>query len=325
MPSDPTSATQSHVPRSRRDRRQAVCVLLCGRTTADRAQAAGVDRFLDYVRDQDLRLFLKTGQEADGKPLAAAGLAGPGRAAMILASPRERPEPSAAAVELLQSLTADLEGVRVAQALLELDPPGHQSTFEAAGYERLATLVYLTAPAPSAPPPAPLPGFARDLRALSWSEATRPLFEQAVAETYVDTLDCPGLVGRRPMDEVLAGHRAAGGPGAFAATRWQVFCDASGPAAVLLLARLPHENTLEVVYLGVCPSWRGRGLGRWLLQLSNLEAFRSGASRVALAADAANRPALRLYRSAGFRTLQRRAALACFRSPEGEKPPFASP
>ena len=290
-------------------------MLLTGVEDTHRDTAAAVDRFLAYARGH--ALTLRRGLDARGRPVAAAALAGPGRAAVVLCSPLADADAAEAAAGTLRSLNGGLAGVRVAQALVETDRPHERAALRAAGYESLATLVYMGAEAegPAGGAPAPLQIGGEALEEEPWSAGTAPRFAAAVEASYEDTLDCPGLVGRRPTDEVLEGHRAAGGPGAFAPGRWRVFSDARGPVAVLLLARLPHEPTLEVVYLGVAARARGRGLGRALLERARAEARRTGAGRVALAADAANRPALKLYRSAGFRTLQRRFALAHFLGP----------
>ena len=296
-----------------------MAVLLTGAEDTHRDTAAAVDRFFAYARGQGLGLTLRRGADARGHPVAVAALAGPGKAAVVLCSPLADAAAGAAAAEALRGLAAGLPpgSVRVAQALVETDRPHERAAFQAAGYESLATLVYLAGSVGDAARggggasgPLRLAGVA--LGEETWSEAAAPRFAEAVEASYEGTLDCPGLVGRRPTAEVLDGHRAAGGPGAFAPRRWRVFSDEWGPVAVLLLARLPHEPTLEVVYLGVAPRARGRGLGRALLERARAEAQRAGAERVALAADAANTPALKLYRSAGFRTLQRRFALACF-------------
>ena len=288
-------------------------MLLSGAERPAPADPGAVDRFLAYASGQELVLGLHTAKPLrGGRPLAAATLAGPGRAAMALCCPLPEAASVPAAAALLRDAFAALRGVRVAQALLETDQPHQRAAFEAAGFEPLATLVYLEGM------PAAGGGGAADSEGLgaleerAWGPAEAGVFAAAVEATYEGTLDCPGLIGRRPIAEVLAGHRAAGGPGAFAPARWRVFLDAAGPVAVLLLARLPHEPTLEVVYVGVALRARGRGLGRLLLRRALAEATRAGAEKVVLAADAANVPALRLYRAEGFRTVQRRLALARF-------------
>ncbi|BAM02728.1 GNAT family N-acetyltransferase [Phycisphaera mikurensis] len=305
-------APGSRSPRTERERRRAAAVLLLGRAGRDRESRSAAERFLAYAEGQRLAVSLRTADAADGRPLAVAALAGPGRAAMVLVSPMRGPDAGPVA-RMLDDLVGGLGGVRVAQALPEPERDAERAALAGAGFETLATLVYLEGAAEPARED-PLPGVGAGwVQEQPWSPAASGRFAAAIECSYAGTLDCPGLIGRRPIEEVIEGHRGAGGPGAFAARRWRVWSDPAGPVAVLLLARLPQEPTLEVVYLGVAPRARGRGIGRLLLRRAQAEAARSGAERVVLAADAANRPALRVYRSAGFRSVQRRLAMARFR------------
>lgn len=69
-------------------------------------------------------------------------------------------------------------------------------------------------------------------------------------------------------------------------------------------------DRVELAYLGLAKSARGKGLGAVLLD----DALRRASTRpqrvVSLAVDERNEPALRLYRSRGFRTVVRRRAFA---------------
>ena len=75
---------------------------------------------------------------------------------------------------------------------------------------------------------------------------------------------------------------------------------------------------MELVYLGLAPGARGRGLGRQLLRhgLGLLHERRERS--VTLAVDSRNTPALSLYESEGFRPAVQRAAL--IRSLQGLEP-----
>ena len=70
-------------------------------------------------------------------------------------------------------------------------------------------------------------------------------------------------------------------------------------ASVLLMAEVPGRDVWEVVYLGLTPAARGRGLGRAVLQHA-LELARTHVSQLELAVDCRNTPATRLYQSTGF-------------------------
>ncbi|HAM34847.1 MAG TPA: ribosomal-protein-alanine N-acetyltransferase [Elusimicrobia bacterium] len=62
----------------------------------------------------------------------------------------------------------------------------------------------------------------------------------------------------------------------------------------------------QVVDLAVRPRDQGRGVGRALIQRLATEAREGGFSRITLEVSAANDPALRLYRRAGFEVVGRR-------------------
>jgi ribosomal protein S18 acetylase RimI-like enzyme len=84
---------------------------------------------------------------------------------------------------------------------------------------------------------------------------------------------------------------------------------------VVLLAEIPTRDAWEVVYLGLTPVARGRGLGRITLRHA-LELARPCVSRLELAVDIRNTPATCLYRSAGFVVRDRRSVhLALLRKP----------
>lgn len=95
---------------------------------------------------------------------------------------------------------------------------------------------------------------------------------------------------RPPPSGVLLACTAAGGvaePAAFCACR-------------LVL------DELHVLDLAVRPSWRRRGLARFLLELALRRASAAGARLALLEVRASNQPALALYTGLGFRSVGRR-------------------
>lgn len=73
-----------------------------------------------------------------------------------------------------------------------------------------------------------------------------------------------------------------------------------------MLSEVPDRDVWEVVYLGLTPAARGRGLGRQAIAHA-LELARPHASRLELAVDIRNRPATRLYNATGFAVFDRRS------------------
>jgi mycothiol synthase len=280
-----------------RDRRWALSLLLTGRTEGG---DMAVEHFLSYVSEQGLsldNLWVATkGEDAPVARAAALIVPNAGRTAMAFVSPvfDSRDEPWAAALLRHMCRGLDPAAVRMVQSLLDPPQRREQQVFAAAGFHRLADLLYMHRSTDLPPMPLTLPP---GLEAVHYSEATRPLFAQAILDSYRDTLDCPGLLGLRPIEDVLAGHMATG---TFAPTLWWAVHRQGEPAAVMLLNLLPQRATAELVYLGLSPTFRGMGLARLLLLHGLSMIPQHGATAMVLAVDHDNAPAIRLYRRLAF-------------------------
>ncbi|HWE39461.1 MAG TPA: GNAT family N-acetyltransferase [Isosphaeraceae bacterium] len=217
----------------------------------------------------------------------------------------------AVAAQLLEVALNDLQskGFRVAQALLDRSAPARAAAdLERGGLRRITSLTYLGRPtstpldvAPTVPP----------WRWTTFGTDSVAEFRAVLQATYAGSLDMPELSGVRTLDDVLAGHRAAG---RFVAGRWRLgrLDDDPSAAAILLLSEFPDRPAWEVAYLGLTPAARGRGLGRAALAAA-LDLARPHVPRLELAVDDRNHPAGRLYRSCGFLPFDRRVVhLATF-------------
>ena len=188
-------------------------------------------------------------------------------------------------------------------ALVEPDARRKQKCLADNAFRRLADLVYMDRGVRS--PVAR--GVAGDA-ALTWvayGEQTHELFCRIVEATYTDSLDCPELLGLRPIEAVIASHKAAG---RFEPSLWEIVCVGGEPAGCILSAPLIGLPTLEVVYMGVVPSWRRRGMGGVLLERSLMHAQAAGVRQQTIVVDARNTPARQLYVRAGFRPVAQRRA-----------------
>jgi len=132
------------------------------------------------------------------------------------------------------------------------------------------------------------------------------VFIEALEASYVDTLDCPELCGMRPTADVLEGHRATGH---FDPDLWWLVEHDHQPAGVMLLNPNPEQSAVELVYIGLAPSVRGRGLAKHLLTMGLATLAGRIEREVTCAVDVRNTPALRLYERLGFRAFARRTAL----------------
>jgi hypothetical protein len=132
------------------------------------------------------------------------------------------------------------------------------------------------------------------------------LFAQTIFRTYQQSLDCPSLNGLRDMEDVLAGHKSSG---EFDPRLWGLLCEGDEPRGVLLLARMQPAEALELVYLGLTPDARGRGIGDLLMGQAMSVASAERAGRLSLAVDSGNTPALKLYYRHGLQRVGAKDAL----------------
>jgi ribosomal protein S18 acetylase RimI-like enzyme len=130
---------------------------------------------------------------------------------------------------------------------------------------------------------------------------------EALDRSYIDTLDCPELCGLRETRDVLASHRDTG---EFDPRTWWVLFFKGAPHGCALFSDCPELRCAELVYLGLSPQLRGRGLGRLMLckGLEELQ-HRHPLWSMTLAVDHRNTPALRLYASLGFAAFGERVAM----------------
>ena len=111
--------------------------------------------------------------------------------------------------------------------------------------------------------------------------AATDLDQPATSSIWNDLADLPARYGAPTGGVVLAWSGAeAVGCGAFAATRERGLC--------------------EVKRFYLLPAWRGRGIGRQLVQAALQAAHRAGYARAALSTWPGNSAGLALYRALGF-------------------------
>jgi ribosomal protein S18 acetylase RimI-like enzyme len=132
------------------------------------------------------------------------------------------------------------------------------------------------------------------------------LFAQSILQSYQGSRDCPELNGRRDIEDVIAGHRAVG---LFDASLWFVLEQAGQVQGVLLLNPTCDGVGVELVYLGLAPAARGRGLGDVLMRLALSRAGLRQFSHLSLAVDSQNTPALGLYYRHGMKRVGSRIAM----------------
>lgn len=287
-------------------RRSEAIERLVGTIAGDRV---AVDRFLHYAKANAIRLDGLWSRLDQAGSIAFSVLVVPsaGRTAMVFSSRPASPRRIPAITGLIDHACGQLGGwnVNLAQALIEPAERAEREAFTSAGFLELSLLSYLERPL-SRTDAVPAPQWPPGVRIEPYAETLHDDLVRALEESYERTLDCPGLYGLRTTDDIIAGHMATG---QFVQSLWTLLRMADKPAGALLLNPFPGHRTAELVYLGLAPAARGRGLGRQLLRYGLGLLKKRRERTLTLAVDEHNTPALALYRSEGFRPLAQRVAL----------------
>jgi mycothiol synthase len=232
------------------------------------------------------------------------------------------PQLAAAAPEhLADSLLArallELESKKVTmvQCLVLTDASADAQRLRRAGFEHSCDLLYLVSQKGSFPS-APVN---TDLTFVPVEPAKLDDLAKLVESTYEGTLDCPaidrGPDHRRDCRDVLEGYRATS---CGDLSHWFVVRSGDEEAGCLLLACDDRGQNWELVYMGLVPAARGRGLGIEIVRHAQWLVARQGGDRLVLAVDAANEPALKTYGAAGFLAWDKRSVFLKFLPPSAD-------
>ncbi len=124
-----------------------------------------------------------------------------------------------------------------------------------------------------------------------------------IDETFAGTLDCPALNGRRTPAEVLDGF-LDGRQLSDVNLHWELLAVDQAPVGCLLMQAY-ESDLMELVYMGLVPTARGRGLGKAMVARAIANAQRRACSNLVVAVDRDNWPARNVYLDWGFQPHQR--------------------
>ena len=287
------------------DRMAQALRFLAGGRRSDIRVAVRADTFEQMI-EQSARPCRLWWARRGGQPVAAVLVVpSAGRVGMLFHSPPQAPGVEVRAVSGVvaraagQALQDDLAFV---QALLPTSRRADSRMLLDAGLQKLAELVYmrrdLSKPVPEPDPPR-----------VTWRNYRKEGDEQfaaAIAGTYEQSLDCPGLRGLRRLSDVIAGHKASG---IFNPKSWWIARVADRPAGCILVNESAvSPGDAELVYMGLLAGFRGRGLGGAMVRHAARWARRRGRRFLQVAVDSENAYAKRVYDREGFRETSRRIA-----------------
>jgi mycothiol synthase len=221
----------------------------------------------------------------------------PGRTAVIWPPRLAASESPETARRLLRQCLEDLPtpAIRMVQSLLPTNLGPDADLLLNAGFRHVSDLLFLVILAKDFPATSPAAGFQFE----SYSTAQHARFARLVDATYEGTMDCPAVNGIRATDDVLDGYRATG---EYAPQRWFIVRREGNDVGCLILTDYPDLSAWELIYVALLPAWRGRGWGVEIVRHALWLCRQASRSRLVLAVDAVNEPALRMYAAAGFQS-----------------------
>lgn len=264
-----------------------------------------VEDFLAFSRTKELCLDDIWIAESNGQiywaifPVIAAGKT------LLMLGPDGVTPPPAIAGRLIDEICVVFakREIHLAQALLNVPDSASRALYESHSFRQMAELLYLSRQFRKA---APMPQLPAGMELRTYSPAEHPHFAAAISSSYAQSMDCPGLNGLRDIEDVITGHKTTG---AFDPELWFVLLEHDDPRAVLLLSRMLDAEGMELVYLGLCPKARGKGVGDYLMNLAAHQMGMHQRSRLTLAVDSRNAPALALYYRHGLQKLGSKIAM----------------
>ncbi len=224
-----------------------------------------------------------------------------GRSAVVSVPRTIAGEQAEIAQALLAAAVADLasRGATVIQALADGAASEDTKTLTQCGFSDAANLLLMVSLARSFPKQPP----SDDLELVPYSPAELQRLAEIVRLTYIGSLDCPKMAGARAADETLESYRLGGH---FDPRLWRIARQSGADVGCLLVSDFPSDDQCELTYLGLVPQARGRGLGLKLVRHAQWMAAQQNRSRLVLAVDADNHPAVDVYDAAGFIVCGRR-------------------
>jgi len=298
------------VPARGRDR--ALGVLLGGAEALAFARKEAFEALLNSTRHGTARLWwARRARQCVGALLLikTAGKVG----LLMLPDDRSAQVDPEATAELVRQVARQSiqEGLAIVQALVDSETSRATAILLKAGLDRLTELLYLRRRLDAAPPPIVL----EDLTWRPYEQRDEDMLAELIGMTYRESLDCPAIARARTPADAIDSHKTSG---RFRPDWWWLAFRRGEPAGCVLVNEANTCRAADVVYMGVVPSHRRKGLGRAMLRRAQRTAFQEGFRDVTLAVDAQNEAARRLYETEGFQRTAAKLAFVMLRKPPCE-------
>ena len=188
------------------------------------------------------------------------------------------------------------QGLRVVKTVLEGNDLQTAALLKENGFPKVASLHYMSVSTQTvlkAPVADALASF------VHVEDLAPERLEIVFGQVEKNSLDCPEFQGMLTTQEALQGFYRQD---VHAPAHWYLARCEGEDAGILLLAPHPESTNWELMYMGLVPAWRGRGLGIQMVNEALHRAREAGMEEVILAVDERNTPARRLYEQFGFRS-----------------------
>jgi GNAT superfamily N-acetyltransferase len=195
-------------------------------------------------------------------------------------------------------------GCSIAQAVLPVDAHLFANAYSEAGFEFLATLKYMERKRTSKLHVDHVCG----AQFIPMTNQLDTTLGSVLLDTYEGSLDCPLIHGLRNVDDIIDGHR---GLVQYDPSLWSLAVLQDRVVGALLLNGVSDSNCMELAYLGVACTARGKGLGDAFVHRAIEQTKARKFSKISLAVDSANVPAIDLYSRWGFCETGQRMTMIC--------------
>jgi ribosomal protein S18 acetylase RimI-like enzyme len=194
------------------------------------------------------------------------------------------------------------QNVLLAQAIVDRSDKEGAGRLEADGYHVSTDLLYLACIRDRFPVDEPPSRLEFEV----YCPSQRHRLSNLVNQTYAGTYDFPELNEICDAEDVLAAYRETG---AHDPNDWFIVRERGRDVGCLLLTDHPHDKQFELLYMGLVPEARGRCRGIDVTRYALWRTGQAGRQQIVLGVDAANEPAIRMYKRAGFAQWDRQHVL----------------